>query len=41
MARPQRMRAADWAWIAGALLLGAGAMGVSMALGTWRPLIGG
>ena len=41
VARPQRMRAADWAWIAGALLLGAGAMGVSMALGTWRPLIGG
>ncbi len=39
-ARPQRMHARDWAWILGAALLGAGAIGISVALGTWRPLIG-
>ena len=40
VARPQRMRTGDWAWVAAALALGAGAIGVSLALGTWRPLIG-
>ena len=40
VARPLRMRAADWAWIAGAIALAAGAIGLSVALGTWRPLIG-
>lgn len=40
-ARPQPMRAADWAWIAGALLLAVGAVAVSMLIGTWRPLVGG
>lgn len=39
-ARVQRMTAGDWAWIGGALVLGAGAIGLSVALGTWRPLIG-
>ena len=40
VARPQRMRASDWAWIGGALALAALAVGVSLALGTWRPLVG-
>ena len=40
VARPQRMRASDWAWIAGALLLASAAIGISLALGTWRPLLG-
>lgn len=40
VARVQRMRAGDWAWIAGSVLLGAAAIGASVALGTWRPLIG-
>jgi energy-coupling factor transport system permease protein len=40
VARVQRMRAGDWAWIGGALALGAGAIGLSLLLGTWRPLIG-
>lgn len=40
VARPQRMRAADWAWIIGALTLAGGAIGASVALGTWRPLLG-
>ena len=39
-ARPQRMRASDWAWIGGALVLAAAAVGISLALGTWRPLVG-
>jgi energy-coupling factor transport system permease protein len=39
-ARPQRMRGSDWAWIGGALVLAAAAVGISLALGTWRPLIG-
>lgn len=39
-ARIQRMRASDWGLIAGALLLAATAVGVSLALGTWRPLFG-
>jgi energy-coupling factor transport system permease protein len=40
-ARPQRMMPADWAWIAGAIALAAGAVGISIAVGTWRPLVGG
>jgi len=39
-ARIQRMRRADWAWIAGAAVLAALAIGLSVALGTWRPLLG-
>ena len=39
-ARAQVVRATDWAWIGGAVLLAAIAIGVSVALGTWRPLIG-
>lgn len=41
VARPQRMRGVDWGWVAGALLLGGVAVWVSLALGTWRPLVGG
>lgn len=40
VARPQRMRAADWALIAAALATGLAATGISLALGTWRPLLG-
>ena len=40
VARVQRMRAADWAWVLGALLLAGAAIGISLAAGTWRPLIG-
>jgi len=40
VARVQRMGAADWAWLAGAALLAVAAIGVSLALGTWRPLFG-
>jgi energy-coupling factor transport system permease protein len=40
-ARMQRMRAGDWGWIVGAGALAATAIGVSVALGTWRPLFGG
>ena len=40
VARVQRMTARDWVWIGGALALGAAAIGISVALGTWRPLIG-
>ena len=40
VARVQRMRPADWGWIAGAFVLAAVAIGVSLALGTWRPLFG-
>jgi energy-coupling factor transport system permease protein len=39
-AREQRMRAADWGWIAAAVALAAGAVAISLALGTWRPLLG-
>lgn len=39
VARVQRMTLADWGWIAGALLLASSAVGVSLALGTWRPLL--
>ena len=41
VARVQRMRSGDWGWIGGSILLVAGAIGVSLALGTWAPLIGG
>ena len=40
VARVQRMTTGDWAWIGGAFVLGAGAVGISLAFGTWRPLIG-
>ncbi len=40
IARPQRMRVADWGWIVGAVALGAGAVGASAWLGTWRFLLG-
>jgi len=39
-ARVHVVRPADWAWIGGAVLLAAVAIGVSVALGTWRPLLG-
>ena len=39
MARPTRMRAADWALVAAAALLGAGAVGFSVGVGTWQPLL--
>jgi energy-coupling factor transport system permease protein len=38
VARPQRVDAADWALVVGALAVGVGALAVSMALGTFRPL---
>ena len=41
VARPQGMTLADWGWLAGAVGLGAAAVAVSLALGTWRPLLGG
>ncbi|MDQ3690015.1 MAG: energy-coupling factor transporter transmembrane protein EcfT [Chloroflexota bacterium] len=40
VARPQPMRPGDWRWIIGALLLAAAAIGISLVLGTWRPLFG-
>lgn len=40
VARVQRMRGSDWGWIVGAIVLAAAAIGISVALGTWRPLIG-
>ena len=40
VARVQRMRPADWGWLAGAAVLAAAAVGLSVALGTWRPLLG-
>ena len=40
-ARPQRMRLADAGWVAGAAVLGGGAVAASVALGTWRFLFGG
>ena len=39
-ARVHVVQPADWAWIGGAVLLAAVAIGVSVALGTWRPLLG-
>lgn len=40
VARTQRMRASDWGWILAAIALAAGAVAISLALGTWRPLVG-
>ncbi|MGH2418318.1 MAG: energy-coupling factor transporter transmembrane component T family protein [Candidatus Limnocylindria bacterium] len=40
VARVQRMRAVDWGWIGAAVLLAAGAVALSVMLGTWRPLFG-
>ena len=40
VARPQRMRPFDWAWIVGAFALVSAAVGISLAVGTWRPLLG-
>ena len=40
VARVQRMRGVDWAWLAGAAALASGAIGISVALGTWRSLFG-
>ena len=40
VARVQRMRPADWGWLLGAGLFAAGAIGFSVALGTWRSLFG-
>jgi energy-coupling factor transport system permease protein len=39
-ARVQHMRRSDWGWIAAALLLATSAVAFSVALGTWRPLLG-
>lgn len=39
-ARVHRMRRGDVAWILGAAILATGAVGLSVALGTWRPLLG-
>lgn len=39
-ARPQRIGRADWALIVGAILFAAGASGISLALGSWRFLLG-
>lgn len=39
-ARVHVVRAEDWAWIGAAVVLAAVAIGVSVALGTWRPLLG-
>lgn len=40
VARPQRMRPADWGWVAGAFALAGAAVAISLLLGTWRPLVG-
>lgn len=40
VARVQRMTVGDWGWIVGAAALGVAAVGLSVALGTWRPLLG-
>lgn len=40
VARVQRMRAADWGWIVASIGLAVVAIGVSVAAGTWRPLLG-
>ncbi|MGI8999568.1 MAG: energy-coupling factor transporter transmembrane component T family protein [Candidatus Limnocylindria bacterium] len=40
VARVQRMRPSDWGWILGAVALAGGAVAISLALGTWRPLFG-
>jgi energy-coupling factor transport system permease protein len=40
VARPQRMRAADWALIGAGVVVAASAVGISSALGSWRFLLG-
>jgi energy-coupling factor transport system permease protein len=40
IARPQRMTAGDLAWIGGAVALSGVAIATSVAIGTWRPLLG-
>lgn len=40
VARVARMRAADWALIGASIVLATAAIGLSVALGTWRPLLG-
>lgn len=40
VARVQRMGPSDWGWIVGAAMLSTAAIGLSLALGTWRPLLG-
>jgi energy-coupling factor transport system permease protein len=40
VARVQRMRGSDWAWIVAAAALAIAAVLVSLLLGTWRPLFG-
>lgn len=40
VARPQRMRRADWAWIGAAAGLAGAAVAISVALGSWTPLFG-
>jgi energy-coupling factor transport system permease protein len=39
-ARRQVMRGTDWGWIVAAATLAVGAIAISIALGTWRPLFG-
>jgi energy-coupling factor transport system permease protein len=39
-ARPRRMRAVDWGWMIGAVVLASAAIWISVSLGTWRPLLG-
>jgi energy-coupling factor transport system permease protein len=41
IARPQHFVAADWALVAAGVAAGAGALGISVALGVFRPLLGG
>jgi energy-coupling factor transport system permease protein len=40
VARPQRMRAADWALIGCAVIVAGAAVGISVAVGSWRFLLG-
>jgi energy-coupling factor transport system permease protein len=40
VARPQRMRGSDWGWMLGAAILAGSAVAISLALGTWRSLLG-
>lgn len=40
LARPRRIRAADWAVLVAAFALAAAATATSLALGAWRPLLG-
>ena len=39
-ARTSGWVASDWAWVAAAAALGVAAVGLSLGLGTWRPLLG-